>query len=1004
MTDYRISIIVSGQDQGASAMLGNVQNSLGGLGKIAGGVLAGNLLTQVANGIASLGREALDSYAGFERLGMSLQSLSARELLSTGVAKSMDEAMNMAAGSAASLQKWVQKVAIESPFNQDDVAQAYRLSMAYGFTTKESQRLTQAMIDFSAGSGASGASMQMIALALGQIKAKGKLAGQEVLQLTNAGLNVRDILAKAFGKSTEEIVKMQEEGLIPADKAIQAIVKSLETDFGGAAKRQSQTFSGLISSLEDIKKVGLREFFASTFESIKPYLIEFVDLLSSEKSMQSLRTLGSTFGSVTGDIAKSILSITKAWTDLDPKTQESILKFAGLAMTVPIIIGLSNSIVGLIAGVSGLANMAGAAASAWKLGLSLTTSLQVGFGAAAVAAGALSLAIGSVVAVLYAYNEFVSKTQTQGMSNTQNAWASSFTEVQKSATSTTDVLSAYSNMVASVNQKHEEGGIIATLFVDKTEILRQGIQEAGKVAVTASRDYDDYRQTMVELAKTAGFQVDAEGRLIQVRREGQFAVRKIVDENYLLKRGAYEAAAGMDAESIRMRQMGGAAKEAAEGVATLQKVTMTAKDISKIYSDALKEAGVDSKQVDDMSRGLSVTLGEIGKEQASLENDVRLYSAAVAYGIIDQKQYNAAMEEAKNGTFSLDDATRQAISSQVNHAAAAKENAAAARDAAKGYWELAESLKNASQAEVAKAALQNLKQALDDGKITPAQYGEAYKNVGMAFGFVNERSIALAGAIPALNNLLLNGTIPASSMAEAIKMLSRDAQDGTVSMENIIKTFGVVPQKAQEAAQAIPAAAGAGIAAEMQTSTNTSVDSIKAGFNAQNWGEIGKKAGAGIASGMAGSVASVSAVAGNMANTINTVFGSVSWSATGEKITDGLAAGITAGKADVINAAVDVARSALKGANEELGIKSPSRKFMVSGRFVPAGLAKGILDNMQAPINAIREMASGIMNAGSDMLSRVTNNYNEQSTQFYAPYTVNVITNDPASEVVRMRL
>lgn len=301
MTDYVIRIVVNGTDN-ASGPLGRVGSSLGSMGNIVGGILGAQLLTRLAQGIMETGRQALESYASYERLGMALTSLTARELLNSGATNSMAEAMKMAAPLAAELQGWITKLAIQSPFKQEDIANSFRMALAYGFTTDEAKRLTQAMVDFSAGSGASSETMNRVALALGQIKAKGKLAGQEIMQLTEAGLPVRDILAKAFGVTTAELETMISKGLVPADKAIEAITKSLEEDFGGAAAAQATTFSGLVSSLEDIKTVGLREFFTGTFEAIQPYVEKFVEKFSSEEFMAGLKKKGEDLGKFTNDV------------------------------------------------------------------------------------------------------------------------------------------------------------------------------------------------------------------------------------------------------------------------------------------------------------------------------------------------------------------------------------------------------------------------------------------------------------------------------------------------------------------------------------------------------------------------------------------------------------------------------------------------------------------------------------------------------------------------------
>ncbi len=253
---------------------------------------------------------------------------------------SMSEALEQAGPKAAELVKWIQQLAIQSPFTEQDVAVAFRAAMAYGFTADESKRLTQAMIDFASGTGATGDTMNSIALALGQIKAKGKLAGQEVLQLVNAGFNVRDALLQAgnvAGLTAENFASMQEKGLIPAEKAIEAITLAMEKDFGGAAKRQAGTFSGLISSLSDIKTVGLREFFTGTFKAVQPLLDKFVTSFTEGGMQEKIRAIGETVGEfVAGKLIPAFQSLwTYTTTTLIPAITEI---YNWLATNIPIAI------------------------------------------------------------------------------------------------------------------------------------------------------------------------------------------------------------------------------------------------------------------------------------------------------------------------------------------------------------------------------------------------------------------------------------------------------------------------------------------------------------------------------------------------------------------------------------------------------------------------------------------------------------------------------------------
>lgn len=267
---------------------------------VAGGNLIADGIRNIASSVAQLGGEALSIYSDYERLTMSLETFAAQELIAAGGADSMSEALALSGERAQEVLGWIENLAVQSPFESKDISAAFRLAQAYGFTSDQAMRLTQATVDFAAGAGISGAMMDRITLALGQIQARGKVSAQELNQLSEAGINARSILANAFGVSTASIMEMIEKGLVPADLAVEAITRSLETDFGGAAKRQANTFSGLISSLSDLKSIGLREFFRGTFEEAQPYLQRFVEFVTNPAVKENLRAWGDNIGSYIG--------------------------------------------------------------------------------------------------------------------------------------------------------------------------------------------------------------------------------------------------------------------------------------------------------------------------------------------------------------------------------------------------------------------------------------------------------------------------------------------------------------------------------------------------------------------------------------------------------------------------------------------------------------------------------------------------------------------------------
>ena len=144
--------------------------------------------------------------------------------------------MGQTAGKSKELLDWIQRLAIESPFRQEDVAGAFRLSLAFGFSTKEAQRLTTAMVDFTTATGASGETIERVSRALGQIKTRGKLSMEELNQLAEGGVDALRILGDATGKTGKDLMDSITKGQIDANFAIQAILKDMEKMYAGAGK------------------------------------------------------------------------------------------------------------------------------------------------------------------------------------------------------------------------------------------------------------------------------------------------------------------------------------------------------------------------------------------------------------------------------------------------------------------------------------------------------------------------------------------------------------------------------------------------------------------------------------------------------------------------------------------------------------------------------------------------------------------------------------------------
>lgn len=319
----------------ASEQLASIETKIDGLGGSGGGKGGGSggaiddffgkfvtfqAVVGAARAVAGFAETAVTAYAENERLGQSLETLVARELRNADATLSMGDALDQASPKAAELLKWNEQLAINSPFNAAGIAAAFRTAEGYGFvsdsadkTAITAKRLTQDLVDFAAGTGRTAETVNQVALALGQIEAKGKIAGQEVLQLVNAGIPVDQILAKAFNKTTAEIVALRENGMIPADAAVKAIAYSLENDFGGAAARQSGTVSGLLNSLQDLQEIGSRDLLGPAIKEVQPYLQQLVDTLNSPEGKANIEAIGAALGTIVNEELPAIITQGQEW-------------------------------------------------------------------------------------------------------------------------------------------------------------------------------------------------------------------------------------------------------------------------------------------------------------------------------------------------------------------------------------------------------------------------------------------------------------------------------------------------------------------------------------------------------------------------------------------------------------------------------------------------------------------------------------------------------------------
>ncbi len=237
--------ISSIRKQTQAQSLSSSGGGLPGMGMLGGGAAG------LAVGAGVLGAAA-GAYAAFET---GKATLSAVKFRSESV-----EGLKLITGSAEEANLVFQRsIALSDKLGlewQTTVGGMQKL-LAKGFDEGFATDLTKGVADLKIVS--PDANIDNLLLAIGQIKTAGKLQGDELNQLSEAGLNSALMfkqLEKRLGKSREEVLALKESGKLLADDVLPAILDSIKTmtgkELGSAAEDALDSVAGRMRKLEQL--------------------------------------------------------------------------------------------------------------------------------------------------------------------------------------------------------------------------------------------------------------------------------------------------------------------------------------------------------------------------------------------------------------------------------------------------------------------------------------------------------------------------------------------------------------------------------------------------------------------------------------------------------------------------------------------------------------------------------------------------------------------------------
>jgi tape measure domain-containing protein len=397
---------ISGALSGLNKLNGAVGSAAGFFGRAAStaaGFIGGALGLQALQGIAG---NAGDAIFGFNA-SLEQSQTSFGVMLGSGA-------------KAQSFLERLQSFALATPFEFPQLVSASQRMLSFGFSASQViPLLTDIGNVASASPSGFAAGLDRISLALGQMQAKGKVQGDELLQLQEAGVNtgqVFEIMSQQTGKSVKSLQAMSTAGkLLPATfiKAFQAFSKAR---FGGLMDKQSRTFTGAVSNIKDGLRGALATGFLPLFNAVRDGAIQFANFLQTPQWASWVATVRGAVGSfviaIIARLPAALAFAQQAWARLQAFFVQGaawfqstllpalvqigadlraniapiiafVVAFQGVLAVTGIVLAVAGALAFLLSPIGLLATAAGLLASAWVGNWGNIQGIVLGFWAVA---------------------------------------------------------------------------------------------------------------------------------------------------------------------------------------------------------------------------------------------------------------------------------------------------------------------------------------------------------------------------------------------------------------------------------------------------------------------------------------------------------------------------------------------------------------------------------------------------------------------------------------------
>lgn len=250
------------------------------------GQTVGNLLVRIGadpnpliKALDKVERSMMRFSGKMENIGRTLSTTITLPVIAMGAAalsaaakyEQLETSFNILLGSAekgAALFKYIKDFAAKTPFEVEEVSNAAKTMLSFGFSVDKVKENLAFLGDIAAATGGDLAGLTMV---MGQSSATGLFMTKDLRQLAERGIPILKALENEYGINAAQAMDMAQKSQISYEMVEKALKKMTEKGglYFGATAMQSQTLSGLFSTLKDSGVEAFAEIGMSISKTLK---------------------------------------------------------------------------------------------------------------------------------------------------------------------------------------------------------------------------------------------------------------------------------------------------------------------------------------------------------------------------------------------------------------------------------------------------------------------------------------------------------------------------------------------------------------------------------------------------------------------------------------------------------------------------------------------------------------------------------------------------------------